>query len=62
MKKRLIKGGLFNKMWCYLFGHNSREKTYTGETGPEDPMTGKAAMYYTWKNYDYCLRCGENQE
>ena len=53
---------MLKKLWCYLWGHVSVVKAYTGSTVViTDRLSGNAIVVptYKWEKQKYCVRCGK---
>ncbi len=48
---------MIKKFWCFLWGHKTVVKAYTGET----MLTkGRCVGLYRWKRMKFCARCGKD--
>lgn len=46
---------------CWLFGHKTVYKAYTGQTATVDGVfdRGLIVPVFTWERAKFCLRCGK---
>jgi len=53
---------MIKKLICFLWGHKTVVKAYTGNTIPSYNALGMSApsMAYTLKRLPYCKRCGRD--
>lgn len=53
---------MIKKMWCLLWGHQTLEKAYTGQTYVATNLLGQphSVSFYRWQRFDFCLRCGND--
>lgn len=47
------------KLICFLWGHQIREKLFTGQTFDAGDFYGRQGMYYVWRFNEICPRCGK---
>jgi len=52
---------MIQKLRCWLFGHKTVVKAYTGETVVADGTFDRDVKHllYRWERSKFCLRCGK---
>jgi hypothetical protein len=52
---------MIKKLICWLWGHKTTHKAYTGETYHSVSLAGNqhTVSLYRWARTDFCTRCGK---
>ena len=55
---------MIKKILCFIWGHKTVLKAYTGESKNIIGMCGNeyTTLYYKYEKMPYCIRCGKNME